>query len=48
MRGRVDEVSGCRLRRCSGGWVDGQMPREMGGTVDGRVEVGGWMEERGG
>lgn len=31
------------MRRCSGGWVDGQMPRETGGTVDGRVE-GGWMD----
>lgn len=38
--GRADEVSGLRSRRCGRGWVEGQMPREVGGVVDGGVEGG--------
>ena len=41
--GRADEVSGLRSRRCGRGCVEGQMPREMGDVMDGRME-GGWMD----
>lgn len=46
MGGRMNEVSGCRQER-AGGWVDGQTPREMSATLDGRVGGVGPEEQRG-